>query len=173
VLQVTDEFKKTFEPLTHVQMSMVFDIYCITAEDEHKVTLISDPGCTKAGSMTVYMKGKGVHRPFEVTMVFGATEISMAARDISSGETRTAKLKFLTDLRSNDSTVTTALPIVFDPWAVNAHVTSPSPLLSFIHSVTIAGVLIDTTWLGYILIMSRARVMNLWHPWCQHQEIYQ
>ena len=75
-------------------VNIVFNFYATSNPDEEYVT---DPGMTKIGSVTVQSPDtwRGKDRKIEVSMYFGRTEITAAAKDVLSGNVAQTILDFL------------------------------------------------------------------------------
>jgi len=83
-----------YSPLRATDIDIAFNFYATSNPDEEYVT---DPGMTKIGSVTVQSPDtwKGKDRVIEVSMYFGGTEITAAAKDLSSGNVARTILDFL------------------------------------------------------------------------------
>jgi len=80
--------------LRATDINIALDFYATSNPDEEYVT---DPGMTKIGSVTVQSPDtwRGKDRIIEVSMYFGRTEITAAAKDVSSGNVARTILDFL------------------------------------------------------------------------------
>ena len=85
---------KTYTPLygnsNHIK-------FCFFASDRVDVTYVTEPGVVRIGKVTVQSPHvyKGKNRDIAVSLYFGGTEITVSARDISSGNVEKVKLEFL------------------------------------------------------------------------------
>lgn len=85
---------RTYSPAQALQQSTVITLF---ASENDTVHYVSDPGCFKVGELRLEMPdvSGGKRRELKMSMIFGDTEISVEAIDITSGRTARAFVDFL------------------------------------------------------------------------------
>lgn len=93
-ISLGDKVSRSYTPAKSYQTSTVIGIYC--SEKEH-VLFTSDPGVHRCGELYLEMPDVtgGKKRELQATMMFGDTEIKVAAVDLTSGKTANANIDFL------------------------------------------------------------------------------
>ena len=88
------EIIRSYSPAQADQKSTVITLF---ASEKDAVYFVSDPGCYKVGELRLDMPDTtgGKHRELRVSMIFGDTEISAEAEDMTSGKTASASIDFL------------------------------------------------------------------------------
>ena len=88
---------RTVFPRTPKQQSMSFDIYCCDETDLNDVEYVSDKKFIHIGELMVKMPDYtgGLDREVEVQFHFGGTELSVTAKDITSGEVAATQVNML------------------------------------------------------------------------------
>lgn len=76
------------------QTSLYTEIYI---SKQHNPQYVTDPGCTKIGSLTISIPDTslGTNRKFGTTFLFGGTEIEVKVTDKVSGKVETTRVDFL------------------------------------------------------------------------------
>lgn len=84
---------KNYFPMYKSQKSLTLPIYTSTSLNPKYVT---DDGCKKIGEVVVDMPDReiGTDRKVEVAMIYGGTELSVIAKDVTSGKEFSADIKF-------------------------------------------------------------------------------
>lgn len=85
---------RTYSPAQAGQRSTVITLF---ASEKETVYYVSDPGCWKVAELRLDMPDTtgGKHRKLSMSMIFGDTEISVEAMDMTSGQTAHAHIDFL------------------------------------------------------------------------------
>ena len=93
-VRIGDKITKIYTPCRASSDNMAIYFYATSNPDAEYVT---DPEMTKIGSVTVLSPDtwRGKDRKVEVSMYFGRTEITAAAKDVSSGNVARTILDFL------------------------------------------------------------------------------
>ena len=85
---------RSYSPAQAGQRSTVITLF---ASEKETVYYVSDPGCYKVGELRLEMPDTtgGTRRELTMSMVFGDTEITVEAVDMTSGQTARAAIDFL------------------------------------------------------------------------------
>ena len=93
IVKLGQRIKSMYRPLLPHERQITYSFY---AADDPNALLITESGVKRIGRVAVQSPDtwKGMDRQLEVIMYFGGTEITAAARDISSGNTAQTTLNF-------------------------------------------------------------------------------
>ena len=85
---------RSYSPAHANQLSTVITLF---ASEKDTVHFVSDPGCSRVGELQLEMPdiSGGKRRELKMSMIFGDTEISVEAIDVTSGRTARAFIDFL------------------------------------------------------------------------------
>ncbi len=85
---------RSYSPAQAGQRSTVITLF---ASEKESVYFVSDPGCYRVGELRLDMPDTtgGKRRELRMSMIFGDTEISVEAVDMTSGQTARASIDFL------------------------------------------------------------------------------
>lgn len=83
---------QSYVPTRDSQKQMTFTVYASSDRDPMFVT---EPSCTKVGTMSVDMSGSGMDRSISVQMIFSGTELHVEAKEEHTGKKTKAKFEFL------------------------------------------------------------------------------
>lgn len=104
---IFDLFVTTGQPIPHghcitraynpARSAIKSTVISLFATEKEKVNFVTDPSVIKIGELRLEMPDTtgGRNRELSTTMLFGDTEISVQATDITSGQTATAQANFL------------------------------------------------------------------------------
>ncbi len=89
-----DMITRSYSPAQAGQRSTIISLF---ASEKDAVYFVSDLGCSKVGELKLEMPDTtgGKQRELRMSMIFGDTEISVEAVDITSGRTAHASIDFL------------------------------------------------------------------------------
>jgi hypothetical protein len=83
VIRIDQELTTIFTPLSPMQKRVCFRVYYTK---EHNAKYCDEPGMEDLGKLTIYLPGSGNLDKLLLGFIFGQTEISVTAMNVTNGQ---------------------------------------------------------------------------------------